>query len=165
MENAETSKRPLFIYGFLGFLAFLMVASIITGALTGTEWATITQGDAQAYVVSVADNSLERARGLSKSEPSDLGDAVGMLFVYDNAEPRTFTMRGMNYNLDFLWLKNGRIVKIDQNVPAPGPGEEPETVSSYPLDVDMVIEMPAGAAFQLQYLVGHELTVNLDVDR
>lgn len=162
MEMTDTPKRSRFIYYFFGVLAVLMVLWIVFTVFSGNEWATIQQGDSQAYMVRVADNPLERTRGLAGSASSDLGDAVGMVFVYNDEAPRKYTMKGMNYALDFMWLKDGRIVKIDLGVPAPEAGEEPETVSTYPLDVDMVIEVPAGTVAELQYLVGHELTVNLN---
>lgn len=165
MENTENAKRSKFVYGFFGVLALLMIVWIVFSAVKGQEWATMQQGETQQYLLRVADNPLEKARGLSRSEPSDLGDAVGMVFVYDEAEPRTFTMKGMEYNLDFLWIRDGRILKIDQNIPAPGPGEEPQTISSYPLEANMVIELPAGMAQRLQYLVGHQLTINLDASK
>ncbi len=162
METPTNLIRSRFVIGFFGGLAALMLMWIVVAAFSQNEWATIQQGDSDIYMVRVADNPLERARGLAQTDPSALGDAIGMLFVFGDTEPHTFTMKGMRYGLDFLWIKEGKIVQIDRNVPAPADGEDPLTVTTYPISVDMVIELPAGMAAQLQYLVGHELTINLN---
>lgn len=159
MENTKLNKIT---YGVLGVLAALMLGWIILTAMMGNEWATMQEGQAEIYVLRVADNPIEKLRGLAGTEPADLGDAVGMVFVYNDATERTFTMKGMNYALDFLWLRDGKIVRIDKNIAAPVDGGEPLTVSSSPLNVDMVIEMPAGTVEQLNYLVGHQLMISLE---
>ena len=158
MENTKLNKIT---YGVLGVLAALMLGWIILTAMTGNEWATMQEGQAETYVLRVADNPVEKLRGLAGTEPVDLGDAIGMVFVYNDATERTFTMKGMNYALDFVWVRDGKIVRIDKNVAAPVDGEDPKQVSSSPLNVDMVIEMPAGTVDSLNYLVGHQLSITL----
>lgn len=156
------SPRPWHAYGIIGVVGLCMLGWVLFTVFTGREWATMQQGDTRTYVLRVADNPLEKAHGLANTDPEDLGDAMGMIFVYNDAEPRTFTMEGMDYDLDFMWLKNGKIVRIDKAVPAPKNGEAPKTLSSSPLNVDMVIEVPAGRVDQLGYMVGHTLTINLN---
>ncbi len=162
-DSLVTSKTTgRFVYIFFGILAGLMVLWIAYMAITGNEWGTVRQGEAETYTVRIADNPIEWAKGLSGTKASDLGDAIGLLFVYGKAEERTFWMKGMNYNLDILWIKEGRVMKIDYNVPAPAAGQEPISVMSDPLLVDMVLEMPAGGADRVGYLAGHQLYFDLD---
>lgn len=164
MENQETSPKSLrLVYGFFGALAVIMVAWIVITAITGREWATVQQGEAETYVVRVADNPLERANGLANTDAADLGDAIGMLFVFDSAASRRFTMKGMRYNLDIIWMRDGKIIKIDRNVPSPVGDAEPLVLETDPLTVDMVLEVPAGTAQRVNYLVGHELTIDFDL--
>lgn len=163
MENVSPSQKTSRVgVVILTALAVFMVGWIVLTAVTGLEWATVQQGQAERFVVRVADNPLEKARGLAGTEASDLGDAIGMLFVYDKAEPRVFTMKGMRYNLDILWIRDGQVIKVDYNVPAPVGDAEPITLNTDPLMVDMVLEMPAGTAQRVNYVLGHELTIDLD---
>ncbi len=143
-------------------LAVALTVVVVVTLTGGKEWATVQLGEDRAYLVKVADNPFERAHGLSGTVPADLGEAVGMLFVFDEAEQQTFSMRGMRYPLDILWIRHGTIVKIDYGVPAPQPGQEPKEVNSNPLKVDMVLEVPAGVVAQLGYVEGYKLNVDFD---
>lgn len=106
--------------------------------------------------VLVADNAMEHTKGLSGTHEDSLG-ADGMLFIFNDHEERVFWMNGMEYDLDVIWIVNGKIVKVDSNVPAPEPGEEPERMYSRPFEVDMVLELPAGSAYKYGLLAGQEL--------
>lgn len=145
-------------------LAVALTVVVVMALTGGKEWATVQQAQGKPYLVKVADNAFERGRGLSGTTPQQLGEAVGMLFVFDDAEARTFWMNGMRYALDILWLKDGKVVRIDYGVLAPQPGEEPASVTSEPLMVDMVLEVPAGVAAQLGYVEGHNLVIDFDFD-
>ncbi len=65
----------------------------------------------------------------------------GMLFLLPAADVQHFCMRDMRFGLDFLWLKDGRVVGVTPQVPADFPG----TLSS-PVPVSQVLEVPAGFA-------------------
>jgi uncharacterized membrane protein (UPF0127 family) len=70
-----------------------------------------------------------------------------MLFIFPEAEVQNFWMKGMKFPLDVAWIKDGKVVSVDTNIPAPKPGEEPARMSSSPIGVDMVLELPAGQAY------------------
>src|SRR5687767_6021997 len=93
-----------------GIALVVLLAISVAG---GKEWATMQRSQGDIYLVKVADGALEHARGLSGTVPDDLGEAVGMLFVFDDQDVRNFWMNGMRYHLDVLWIKDGKIVKID----------------------------------------------------
>ena len=107
----------------------------------------------------IADNAIEHAKGLSGTELDSL-NADGMLFVFKKQQEREFWMKGMNYNLDVLWLKDGKIMKIDRNVPAPEKGEEPAKMSSWPFEIDVVIELPAGGVDKFGFVEGQTIKID-----
>jgi uncharacterized membrane protein (UPF0127 family) len=111
--------------------------------------------------VLLADNPVEQAKGLSGATEAELlsQGAEGMLFVFGQAEERTFWMNEMNFNLDVVWILNGKIVSISENVPAPKAGEEPTRMYSGPIGADMVLELPAGGVKDHGLLVGQPLTL------
>lgn len=89
--------------------------------------------------VEVARSSVEQIRGLS-GRP-DLRPGHGMLFVYDRPQPVSIWMKDMRFPLDILWIRGGRIVKIEKRAPPLDPNG-PERI--YTATADLVLEVPAG---------------------
>jgi uncharacterized membrane protein (UPF0127 family) len=64
-----------------------------------------------------------------------------MLFVYDRQQPVSIWMKDMLFPLDIVWIRAGRIVKIEKNAPPLTP-TGPERI--YTATADLVLEVPAG---------------------
>lgn len=63
--------------------------------------------------VEIAENDTERAKGLM-FRPY-LSDSVGMLFVFDQAEPQSFWMKNTMISLDIIYVDSGKkIVSIQK---------------------------------------------------
>ena len=148
-------NRKLFlIIGALLVVAGLFVALLMFGGSPKHTTFTYPGGDLD---VLVADNAVEQTKGLSGTTLDTLG-ADGMLFVFNDYAERTFWMKGMNYDLDVVWIRDGKVMKVDQNIAAPKAGEEPETMSSAPFKVNMVLELPAGATARYNIVPGHQVS-------
>lgn len=154
---SKNASRAL-ILGAIIIVIALVAAAILRGR-EAAERATLTIDD-NILSVRVADNPWERARGLSGFEAEDV-KAHGMLFIFKEPEVQEFWMKGMVLDLDVLWIRENKIVAIERNVPAPKPGEEPARMTSAPIPVDMVLELPAGSVQALGLLVGMPLKVEL----
>lgn len=76
---------------------------------------------------------------LGLSYRPELPEGQGMLFLMPGLAVQHFCMRGMQFPLDIIWIKGGRVAGLAQNVPADFPGQ---VVSPGP--VDRVLEVPAG---------------------
>ena len=97
-------------------------------------------GDA-VFQVETARTPEERAQGLS-DRPS-LADDAGMLFFLGEERVPGFTMRRMQFPLDFIWIsKDLRVADVTENVPQPAvAGEElygirPDRPVLYALEVN-----------------------------
>lgn len=126
-------------------LAVLSGCSVAPGLLGQQEPPNqqlgLTVGSA-ALSVEVAGTDAAREQGLSDRE--SLPANSGMLFVFATPAIYEFWMKDMRFALDFLWLKNGKVVELAYNVPPPT-SRQPEPVRLRPTKaVDMVIEVPAG---------------------
>ncbi len=90
-----------------------------------------------AVRVEIADNSFSQFKGLSFRD--ELCPDCGMLFVYDKMAPRTFTMRGMKFPLDFIWIQDSEIVQIDKMIKPAGEDQKTPLIkgarSNYVLEV------------------------------
>ncbi|MCI0370406.1 MAG: DUF192 domain-containing protein [candidate division NC10 bacterium] len=102
---------------------------------------TVLLGGRVTVGVEVAVTEQEKTRGLS-GRPG-LGPGTGMLFAYPDPGFRSMWMLGMRFPLDFLWIRDGRIVDLFENIPPPRPGEQPVTVTS-PEPTQFILELPAG---------------------
>lgn len=87
----------------------------------------------------------QRSKGLSGRK--SLESNSGMLFIFskDDKSP-TFWMKDMLIPLDIVWIKDGKIIKIDKNVPAPTEGTDDTKLKIYSagVSVDYVLEVNSG---------------------
>ncbi len=156
-------SKPQVLKALFALIVVLVIGSLVYFGVSGHKTATFQLGDlpADLHVAKVADNPLKQAKGLS-GVSLDSFKEDGMLFTYKTASVQNYWMKGMEFNLDFVWLKDGHIVKIDKNIPAPVAGQPVATVSSSPLAVNQVLELPAGKADKYGYFIGQDLHIILD---
>lgn len=155
--NITTNK--LIIGGAVGVVICLIVIAVLQGREAAERASVIIENDV-TLSVRVADNAWERQRGLSGLSAEEV-KAQGMLFVFQDAAVRDFWMKGMQLDLDVLWIKDGKIVASDIGVPAPDSGQAPQHMTSAPIPVDMVLELPAGYVRQFDLQPGMPLKIEL----
>lgn len=69
----------------------------------------------KTWVVDIADTEASRSLGLSGRD--SLCGACGMLFRFDALGKYDFWMKNMRFPLDFAWIREGRVVFLERNVP------------------------------------------------
>lgn len=105
--------------------------------------------------VEIAVSNKDKAQGLS--DRLSLPQNAGMIFIFAEPLEPTFWMNRMNFPLDFIWLKENKVVEITKNVPAPSPGAtQPVTLKPGVL-VDAVIEVNSGWADDHNVMIGQEV--------
>lgn len=111
--------------------------------------------------VKVVKTSEERAKGLSGV--SSLDTNSGMLFVFqDTDKTPTFWMKEMLIPLDIIWIKDGKIIRIDKNVPIPAPKTPDNKLKIYSagVKVNYVLEVNSGFSDSNSIKVGDEVIVS-----
>lgn len=110
--------------------------------------------------VEIAKTSKERTKGLG--ERSSLDTDYGMLFVFDSARSPVFWMKDMKFPIDIIWIKSGKIVKIDKNVPVPKTGVQDTSLPKYSAQesVDYVLEVNAGFSDSNSIKVGDSVSIS-----
>ncbi|MBU0614181.1 DUF192 domain-containing protein [Patescibacteria group bacterium] len=138
------------------FFAVLLLVIVISvfWVFTNTKDLTVNGYKMTVYI---ANNPIERMLGLSWRNEELATD--GMLFKYSSAKERTYWMRGMKFDLDIIWIKNGKITGLEANVPAPQDGQEPRRMYSGPLGADAVLELPAGGISEYGLVVGQQIDI------
>lgn len=106
----------------------------------------------KVFTVEVADTDTQRKQGLSNR--SSLGKARGMLFVFDRPAQYTFWMQDMNFALDFIWIRGGKVVELTTNVAPPAQtGSEPRVITPA-VKIDQVLEVTGATVDKYGIKVG-----------
>jgi uncharacterized membrane protein (UPF0127 family) len=94
--------------------------------------------------VQIADTTDKRTKGLSGT--SSLKADEGMLFIFEGKINPVFWMKDMLIPLDIIWIGDGKIVRIDKNVPIPTLGTPDAGLKTYSAGapIDYVLEVNAG---------------------
>jgi len=105
------------------------------------------------WQVEISDTALTRARGLSGR--SGLEANTGMLFIFPTPDTNGFWMKDMLFPLDIIWVKDNKVVGLEQNVlPEPEKTLLGLTIYYPPSPINYVLEVSAGSAAKYNLRVG-----------
>lgn len=140
------------------FLAFLLFPALAGCAAAGEPWVEI---GGERYVVEVADDEAERARGLMFRDV--LPEGRGMLFLHERTQPLAYWMKNTRIPLDILYFDE-RLALVSQQRDVP-PCSAGDACPPYPSGTPAryVLELNAGEARRLQLEEGAELQVSPDI--
>ena len=114
-----------------------------------------TSGDTiQHLELEIADDDYERETGLMYRESMEQDQ--GMLFIFENEEPRGFYMKNTNIPLDLIFLDSeNKIVSISKDA-------KPKSMETIPSEVpaQYVLEVNAGLSDKWNLAVGDSLILN-----
>jgi uncharacterized protein len=119
--------------------------------------ADMTIGSAD-LTVELAKSQDEQTLGLSW-RPS-MEENHGMLFIFSQEKIPSFWMHGMQFPLDFLWIRDGKVTQIHANIPTPSSASDPPATVRPDDPVDMVLEVNAGYAQRRGVNVGDPVQVS-----
>ena len=151
----QAMKTKLISFGLLAALVIVAgfgVNQIKTSPKTTLSAETVQYASTtvrignKSFSVELALTDDQQALGLG--ERDSLAKNAGMLFVFKPARTSTFWMKDMRFNLDIVWIFEGKIVDISRNVPAPKSDTKPENMPTYSpkTEIDNVLEINAGQA-------------------
>lgn len=107
--------------------------------------------------VAQTDKEIERGLMYRTSLPED----QGMVFIFSPPRPVNFWMAHCFISLDMLFVKNGKIIKIFENVP-PCHAQNERDCPTYPagagIEVSEVVELAAGYSKRHNVKVGDPVT-------
>ena len=109
------------------------------------------------YTVEFAEDDATREYGLMNR--TEMADDHGMLFVFQNDEPRAFWMKNTKIPLDMIFIdRNRKVVSIKHDAPPCVTERCPAYMSNGP--VRYVLELNGGQAARLGLTEGDELIVH-----
>jgi uncharacterized membrane protein (UPF0127 family) len=151
-------------------LAALLLAALLLGAC-GSGATSVQDGPAASTEVNIggavimAELALTpdaRAQGLSDRDA--IPQQAGMLFVLEALRTPSFTMSGMRFPLDFVWISEEKeVVSVTENVqPVDGEGQVVSNLQP-PQPVAFVLEVNAGTVARLGIERGQSVTFKPDL--
>ena len=130
----------MFVY-FFATAALLLMIWLAYGYLNKIE-AEVAVGGKASFNIEVVSDLISQAKGLSGRDSLD--EDAGMLFVYNNPATRHFWMKGMNFPLDIIWIRDFQIIGVHENVLHPADDEGDLSRMTSPEPADMVLEVNGG---------------------
>ena len=117
----------------------------------------------EAIQLEVTRTPTQQAMGLM-FRPA-LPDDRGMLFSFDPPRPVSFWMKNVPVDLDMIFLREGMVMAIAQNVPPCTSDPCPTYSPGVRVEIDRVIELRGGRAAELEVEVGDRIEIEfLDVE-
>jgi len=143
------------------FIILLLATIVITIGIFATKQLLFFPGQlTKAYIgnrqiyVKIARTPPERQQGLSGIKI--MNNNQGMLFVFDKKEKYSFWMKDMNFNLDFIWITQGSVVDLTEDVPSPAANNGEISQISPRVPIDMVLEARSGFIKQNKINLGNK---------
>lgn len=104
--------------------------------------------------VEIAKNNEKMILGLGQREK--MIENHGMLFIFPRSDRHPFEMRGMRFDLDFIFINDSKIVEIIKNVPVNFSG-----ILSGDKDYNKVLEVNAGWTDEKGIAVGDKVMARI----
>lgn len=143
-------------FSIVTIAGFLLVSLLIFR--TKDQKPTITIRN-HTFVVELTDTQSEQERGLSYR--SSLDEGSGMLFVFEKPQILTFWMKGMEFPLDIIFIRDNKIITIYKNVPKPAPNTQLGNLPRYsPKEpANYVLEINAGLSEKYDFQEGDSVEI------
>lgn len=155
MESKDGLKIPELTTIAILLLVLVLLVVYYFQLQKPTEKQVLTIGSTEIEV-EIANTPILRSQGLSDRDA--LSPDKGMLFIFENPEIQRFWMKGMRFPLDVIWISNGRVVGVTQDIPIPYDSVIPQMSSELP--VEWVLEVNAGFVDQNGVKIGDSVKLN-----
>ena len=103
--------------------------------------------DKKIFVPEIVSTYKDRNVGLGKR--SSLCRRCAMLFIFEKKGNYPFWMKDMYFDLDIIWLSDGKIVYLEKNV-----SYKNVNILNPKVNADKVLEINAGIADEFDFKVG-----------
>lgn len=141
----------------IGLIVVFFIITSRPNKENSLKTAKITIGGG-AWEAELAKTLVEKARGLSYRESLDKNK--GMIFFFDPPSKESFWMKGMNFSLDMIWIRDNVVIDITKNAPPLKDSLRPLYYSPKE-PADMVLEVNAGQADQFGIQIGDAVIVDI----
>lgn len=137
------------------FAVLLVISSLLVGLMLVKPKKQFTDGEVINWSIADRQLKVKLASAPTSIETglgniTELSEADGMLFVFNQPVKPIFWMKDMKFAIDLYWIKSGKIIGVEKNMLPPATADD-ESLQKYyaPSFVDMVLEIPVSKNIQL----------------
>jgi uncharacterized protein len=138
-------------YILFGFFCLLVAFYVYQRPATDMSDSTVTINSA-TFRVLFARSAEEQRLGLGGRV--SLPEGEGMLFVFDKPSYYSFWMRGMKFPLDIIFILDGKVVGVFENLPPAADTDRSPPTWGSKLVSDRVLEINAGLVKKYNIRIG-----------
>ena len=128
-------------------ITLLLGVLIVFLAMTHIFLWRIVRIDGQYFFAQVPSREADYEKGLGGRKT--MSEKQAMLFNFDKKDKWAFWMKGMEFDLDIIWISDGKVVYIKKNFSASS-----AEVAAPDVPADRVLEIRAGMADKYGLKVG-----------
>lgn len=148
----------LLVLIFIGVAIFIGKISSFPFLPQQAKFVVVTVNEAKLKV-EIADTQPKRSKGLGGR--TSLAEGEGMLFIFPKEDKYPFWMKGVSFSLDFIWIKEDKVVDLLENVPAVAGQKDADLPIYVPKEpVDKILEVNAGTISKLKIKIGDRLIIS-----
>ncbi len=136
-------------------IAILLIATIAIWAWQISAKSPTVKINNHTFKLFVAKSDKDKQIGLSKYKKID--STQGMVFSFSKASYYPFWMKEMKFPIDIIFIKDGEIVTIYKNAPAPKNDSNPPVYNST-APADTVLEVNAGLSQKYNFKEGDKVS-------
>lgn len=146
------------IFGALAIYTGKLPNNLRLGPPPQTQTSEVVIGGVKIKV-DLATSPEKRRQGLGGRE--FLASDSGMLFIFEKPDRHAFWMKGLNFPLDFMWIRNRVIVDIIKEAKPPTESQKDEDLPIYlpQIPVDMVLEVTGGFVDSHNIKIGDNIEI------
>lgn len=115
--------------------------------------------DNKTFALILAVTPQEQAKGLGYRQ--SLPKNEGMLFLFPHPYYEAFWMKGMEFPLDIIYIKNDHIISIYQNLSNPTEQHQETPTITPSLPANSVLEINAGLTHKYGFKIGDRVNIAL----
>ncbi len=143
------SKKKYLNLFFIG-----LVLVIIAGLFLNITYVKLVNINGKNFIAELALTSQKQKKGLSQRKIMHRWQA--MLFKFNQSQKWPFWMKGMQFNLDILWIANGKIIYIAKNV-----SFNSKKIIVPSSNANEVLEIKAGLCDKYKFRIGNKVKIYL----
>jgi len=137
---------------YLGLFIIILIVLIFVGLFLNIFYIKLVNINGKIFMAELALTSQKQTKGLSQRK--NLCNHCAMLFKFNQSKKWPFWMKGMQFNLDIVWVSDGRIIYMVKNI-----SYKSKEIITPPIKADQVLEINAGLSSRFNFKPGDKVRI------
>ena len=157
MDNTDRKTLLLLLFSVVFVLSIIYLISI----LRDSQNTTTLRAQINGATIYLEETKKKQQQELGLGSRASLESNHGMIFIFDPPTKPSFWMKGMKFPLDFIWMRDDKVVDLSEHIAAPlsAMSDNQLPIISPNVEIDAVIEVNAGFVEYNKINIGDDFTM------